>query len=307
MKILVTGGSGFLGQAVVKKLKRHGVTIFARNKKGKGRFVPGDVTDIQSLERAFPADVVIHLAATFDEHDPALFKINVDGTKNAVEMCNKYKVKQLIYMSSAAAIGDSALAEADSERHPNTRYGKSKRAAEDVVMNSGLNYTIIRAPVILGPSSMWLEVAKAAQKRFPIIGKGENRFHIAYVDDVAALIAKTIGNKKAFGHVFHVAASDTPTYKEFYSMLCDALGIEMTERHVPVFAAKTLSLLHETASRARGKKPKSTLTRSNINRIIRDRVVSTEKAKHLLGFTPKYDTRRAIEETVKCFKKAHMI
>lgn len=296
-----------MGQAVVKKLKRHSVTIFARNKKGKGRFVLGDVRDIQALEKAFPADVVIHLAATFDEHDADLFKINVDGTKNIVEMCKKYKAKQLIYMSSTAAIGETKFAEEASERCPETRYERSKRDAEDIVMNSRLDYTIVRAPVILGPSSIWLEVIKAAQKRPPLIGKGENHFHIAYVDDVAALIVKTIGNRKAYRQVFHVAASDAPTYKEFYFMLCAALGIKMTERRVPVFAAKTLSLLHETASKVRGRKPKVALTRSNINRIIRDRVVSTERVKRVLRFVPKYDTRRAVEETVKYFKKAGLI
>jgi len=310
MKILVTGGTGFLGKYLVKKILRNKVTIFSRKsgKKFRGvKFVSGDITSIGNLEKAFPADVVVHLAATLDEYEPDLFKINVGGTKNVVELCKKYNVKQLIHMSSTAAIGETRFATENSQRNPKSRYEKSKRDAEDVVTNSGLNYTIIRAPVIMGPSDVWLGILKLAKKKFPVIGKGNNCFHVAYVDDVAAIIVKSIGNKKAYGQVFHVATNDSPTYKEFYNMLCKSLGIEMTKKHIPVPLAKMASILHETTSKIRGKRPKFILARSNINRLVRDRKVSTKRAKSVLGFTPKYNTKRAIEETVNYFKKSGLI
>lgn len=299
-----------MGQYVVKrleKLQKNDVIVFSRNRKGKGSFVLGNITDIDALEKAFPADIVIHLAASFGDSDPDIYSTNVTGTRNVAELCKKYKTKQLIFMSSTAAIGETKFAEESSERKPKTRYERSKRDAEDVVTNSGLNYTIIRAPVILGPSSMWLDVARAAKKKFPLIGRGDNRFHLAYVEDVAELICKSAGNKKAFGQTFHAATRDAPTYKEFYKMLCDALGTEMTKKSVPVFAVKTFSALHETSSWLKGKNPKPIFSRSSINRLTRDRVVSIKKAKKLLGFTPKHNTKKAIEATIKYFKKANMI
>lgn len=309
MKILVTGGTGFLGQYVVKKLleKKQDVVIFCRNKKGEGNFVLGDIRNKEDLEKAFPADVVIHLAASTDDYEKGIKEINVGGTQNVVDLCKKYDVKQLIHMSSTGAIGEIQIAKEDSDRNPKSKYEKSKKDAEDIIMTSRLNYTIIRAPVIIGPSSNWMSVIKAAQKKFPLIGKGDNRFHLAYVEDVAGIIIRCIGNKKAVGQIFHVATKDVPTYKEFYSMLCDALGTEMTKKSMPVFLVKIISSVHEISRRLQGKKPKPTLARSNIDRITRDRIVSIEKAKDVLDFEPKYDTRQAVQETVEHFKKSGMI
>ncbi|MFA4819399.1 MAG: NAD(P)-dependent oxidoreductase [Candidatus Aenigmatarchaeota archaeon] len=308
MKILVTGGTGFLGQRVVEKLGKHKVIVFSRSlkKSKKAAQVLGDITNSDELEKAFPVDVVIHLAAVLDEHSSDLFKINVEGTRNVIDLCKKYKVKQLIHMSSTAALGETKFAKEDSPRNPKTNYEKSKRDAEDIVINSGLNYTIIRAPVIFGPSKIWLDVIKAAERGFPIIGNGSNHFHVAYVDDVASLIVKAIGNKKTYKQIFHIAASDTPTYREFYSMLCRALGIEMTKKSVAVTTVRIISAIHRVSSKLRGKKPKAIIEKSNIDRIIRDRIVSTKKIQTILRFKPT-TTKRAIGETVNYFKKSGLI
>ncbi|MEK6887443.1 MAG: NAD(P)-dependent oxidoreductase [Candidatus Aenigmatarchaeota archaeon] len=309
MHILVTGGTGFLGKYVVEKLGKHKVIVFSRSMPTgpkKIAYVLGDITNSDELEKAFPADAVIHLAATLDEHDSDLFRVNVDGTRNVTELCKKYKVKHLIHMSSTAALGETKFAKEDSPRNPKTNYEKSKRDAEDVVMNSGLNYTIIRAPVIFGPSKVWLDVIKAAEKGFPIIGSGSNHFHVACVDDVASLIARCLGNKKAYGQIFHIATSDTPTYREFYTMLCKSLGIEMTKKSLPVTAVRIFSAANRISSKLRGKKPKAIMEKSNIDRIIRDRTVSTRKIQTSLRFKPA-TTKRAIRETVNYFKKSGLI
>ena len=309
MKIFVTGGTGFLGQRVVEKLGKHKVTVFSRSMptgSKKVSYVLGDITNPDELEKAFPADVVIHLVATLDEYDSNLFQVNVDGTRNVIELCKKYKVKQLIHMSSTGALGETKFAKEDSQRNPKTNYEKSKRDAEDVIINSGMNYTIVRAPVIFGPSKIWLDVIKAAEKGFPLIGSGSNHFHVAYVDDVASLIAKCIGNKKAYDQIFHVATSDTPMYREFYRMLCKSLGIEMTKKSLPVAAVRIFSTAHRISSRLRGKKPKSIMEKSNIDRIILDRTVSTRKIQTVLRFKP-VTTKKAIGETVNYFKKSGLI
>lgn len=308
MRILVTGGTGFLGKQVVRKLSGENIVVLARHiPRKEKKFILGDVTDREALEKAFPADIVIHLAGSIDSDDPKLYKINVEGTRNVAEFCKKYKTKQLIYMGSAGAIGNTKIAREDSERNPKTKYEKSKSAAEDIITSSGLNYTIIRAPVLFGPSPIWLGVVKAAKNNFPILGKGENHFHVAYVDDVAELVKKCVNNRKAFGQTFHVATKDTPTYREFYEMICSELDIEMTKKTVPVLAAKILSLFHTISSKILRKPVKPILKGENIERITRDRIISTEKAEIVLGFVPKHTTRQAIHETINQFKKAKLI
>ncbi len=82
-------------------------------------------------------------------------------------------------------------------------------------------------------------------------------------------------------------------------MICDAIKVKMTEKQIPLFAAYTMSALHGTACKIKGKKPKLTLMRSSIDRLVRNRMLSIEKAHRILGFEPKYTTKQAIQETVK--------
>ena len=156
----------------------------------------------------------------------------------------------------------------------------------------------------MGNNDIWLKILKAAKKRFPIIGSGENKFHNAYVDDVADLLVLVKDNKKAENEIFHIATKDVPTYEETYRMMAEELGTQMPKIHIPAFAMRLLSSI---ATFLLGSKTPLTLRKDNIGRLITDRTFSIEKAKAILNFVPKYDTRTALKEMIDYFKEKDML
>lgn len=310
MRILVTGGTGFLGKRLVKKLSnKNKVVVFAKNEDNelKCNFILGDMRNKEELRRAFPADIVYHLAANLNESDPRMYDDNVIGTKNVVELCKEYGTKKIIFMGSCGALGDVKIAKEDLPYNPKTRYEKSKAESEKMIIGSGIPYTIIRAPIALGPNEIWLKIIEAAKKGYPIIGSGKNHFHLAYVGDVVDLLYLVKDNNKAENQIFHIATKDVPRYEEVYRIICEELGIEMTKKHISVFLIKFISMLHTISCKIKGKKPKLTLMKSSIDRLIRNRTISIEKVEKILNFEPKYDTRKAMKETIKYFKIRNML
>jgi nucleoside-diphosphate-sugar epimerase len=315
MRILVTGGTGFIGKKLVEKLIESGnknITVFSRHEdeelKNMGiNFVTGNIVNRDDLLNAFPADLVYHLAANLDESDPTMYDTNVSGTKNVVELSKEFGAKGIILLSSCGVIGDTPIVKEDLPYNPKTKYEKSKMKSEKLVIDSGLNYAIIRAPVILGPNEIWLKIIEAAKKKYPIIGSGKNHFHLAYVDDVTDLLVLVKESKNSLNQIFNIATSDVPTYEDVYRMICNEIDAEMTEKHVSVGLIKFVSSMHTFSCKIKRKKPKLVMMKSSINRLIRDRTVSIDKAKDVLGFAPKYDTQTALKETIDYFKQKGMI
>jgi nucleoside-diphosphate-sugar epimerase len=306
-RILVTGGTGFLGKRLVQKLidEGHHVSVFVRRDNedmpAKAVLYRGDIRDKAALGKAFSGiDVVYHLAICLNEADPEMWDINVSGTQNVVEMCRQKKIKHLIYMGSAGALGETRKpSKEDMPYKPRTWYEKSKVESEKIIRDSKVPYTIVRTTIILGPNLVWMKIFEAAKKGYPIIGSGKNYFQLVYVDDVVRMLDIVKGNSKAINQIFHVASKDTPTYEEVYKMICEELKCKMTKKHIPVRAAYMMSSIHRIKRKMQGKPPSLTMMRSSMDRLIRNRIISIEKAKRILGFEPAYTTREAIRLTIK--------
>lgn len=304
MKILVTGGTGFLGKRLVNKLldEGHDVVVYSHESypSRRIRFVTGDIRNKDALRKAVDGvDVVYHLAACLDESDPNLRDINVRGTQNVAELCKEFKIKQLILMSTTSVLGEPKHANETMPYNPETEYEKSKMESELIVKKCGVTYIIIRAPIIIGPNMIWAAIFEAAKRQYPVIGSGKNFFHLVYVDDVVDLLVLVKNNRKATSQIFHIATNDVNTYEQVYKMITDVLDVGMTTKHVPEWLAMAAAGFHEWKSRMRGKKPKLTKMKSSIKRLTRNRIISTKKAREILGFEPKYSTKEALRETIK--------
>jgi len=307
MKILVTGGSGFIGKRLVKKLSDAGenVVVFGReddiDRPDNVPLMTGNITDKIALRHAFSGvDIVYHLAASVDEEDTDMERVNVKGTENVVELCKERKVKHLVYMSSSGVLGETKVpAKENLPYNPQTRYEKTKAEAEKIIKHSGVTYTIVRAPIIIGPNAVWAKIFEAAKRGYPIIGTGKNKLHLAYVDDVVNLLFLVRNHTKAKDQVFHVAAKDVMTYEDVYRTICQELKVSMTQKKVPIKAALAMSHIHNVKSIIKGEPTPLHLRKSSIERLVRNRVLSIQKAKDTLGFQPHYTTPSAIHETVK--------
>jgi len=184
LTVAVTGGTGFVGQAVIEQACRQGLPLKALARREQApcqgvEWFPGDLADRAALARLVEgADAVLHIAGVVNTPDPMGFHLgNVTGTEALVEAAKAAGVKRFVFVSSLAA------------REPGlSKYGQSKRHAEEVVQASGLDWTIVRPPAIYGPRDREiLELFKAAKWRVvPMPPAG--RASIVHVHDLARLL-----------------------------------------------------------------------------------------------------------------------
>ena len=184
MKILVTGGAGFIGKYLVEKfLKEHEVRIYDNLSSseqnitsliGQGAdFVKGDILDYKTLEKSSKGyDVIIHLAAKSDvvksvSNPKETLDVNVNGTTNVLKACVENKIPKIIFASSSAVYGDCKdfpITE-DTITNPISPYGSSKLEAEkkikDIAKKNGINYIILRM--------------------FNVYGKGQNELYAGVI------------------------------------------------------------------------------------------------------------------------------
>ncbi|MEO5582414.1 MAG: SDR family NAD(P)-dependent oxidoreductase, partial [Saprospiraceae bacterium] len=192
-QVLVTGGTGFIGYYIVKRLAEAGyrVTVLARSENPYGqsisplvdqiKFIKGDLTDLDSLEAACNGQAIIVHAAALISFDPSkrkkIFRINTDGTTHLVNTALKSTVKKLVYISSIAAISSRPDERDHDESIPwdlksnHSNYALSKHAAEMEVWRGsaeGLDVGILNPSVVLGK---WKE-NHHSMKLFNMLEKG---------------------------------------------------------------------------------------------------------------------------------------
>ncbi len=315
MNVLITGGTGFIGKNLSSFLLKKGVNpvVLARHKNDPDSHVPDfiqcDILDPAELNTALKdKDIVYHLAAAVDERFSYdnLYRVNVIGTKNVLEACLKNNIKHLIFTSTIGVIGPIGPnpAKEDSPYNPQTPYEKTKTLAEQMALDYhkrfNLPVTILRPTMVYGPDERWLKVFKQAKKGMPVIGKGENVWHLVYIKDVVEALFLVMNKENTFGRVYNIADNSPRTYKETYDTFRSCLGLSPVKSHIPICAANTLALFNELYAKISGKNP--IITRPHIKRLIRQRIIDTSKAKQDFGFMPYYSIREGFKETLGSFK-----
>lgn len=256
--ILVTGGTGLLGAHVLHRLLENDRQVRALYRSEKSlstvrdilchytddpdslmqriEWVKGDIIDIPSLQEAMVGvSEVYHVAATvsFDPRDrDFMFKVNVEGTANVVNLCLEREGVRLCHVSSVAALGreegqvviDEETPWKDSER--NSNYGKSKRKAEMEVwrgMAEGLDAVIVNPCIILGPGD-WNQSSAALFTKvwngLPYYTEGENA--MVDVRDVAAVMVLLM-DRGIFGQRF-IVTEGNHRLVDVVNLIADALG-----------------------------------------------------------------------------------
>jgi UDP-glucose 4-epimerase len=196
LTIAVTGGTGFVGQAVIEHACQQGLKLRALARREQAacegvEWVLGDLADRAALAQLVAgAEAVLHIAGVVNTPDPMGFHLgNVTGTEALVEAAEAAGVARFAFVSSLAA------------REPKlSKYGQSKRDAEEIVQASGLDWTIVRPPAIYGPRDREiLDMFKAA--RWGVVPMPPpGRTSIVHVDDLARLlIALVASSSEAVG------------------------------------------------------------------------------------------------------------
>ena len=207
MKVVVTGGTGFVGSHLVDALlaQDHDVVCLVRSPAKAARVFPnraprlvrGDLTDDETVVKAVDgADVVYHVAGLIAaKNRNELFATNVEATRRLITHVERRapRLRRFIYVSSLAAAGPSKRAQPIDEGHtaaPVSAYGESKLGGEQTVRSSGLPWTVIRPPAVYGPRDReFVRLIKLARAPvFPLMGSPDQEFSFIYASDLAAAL-----------------------------------------------------------------------------------------------------------------------
>jgi UDP-glucose 4-epimerase len=269
-KVLVIGGSGFIGSFVVAELLKHPVkevVIYDNFTRGKYDNISdslederctifpygGDVKDLDILDKAFEGvDYVFHLAAMWLLHckdfPRTAFEVNTAGTFNVLEACVKHKVKKLIYSSSASVYGD-AVEVPMTEDHPfnNTNfYGATKIAGEAMCTafndRYGLEVIGLRYMNVYGPGQdqhavytgvVPIMLNKIEANEAPLInGDGSQAYDFIYVEDVAKANIDALNSDTKFGF-YNVGTEVQTSIKELCDTILDLKKSELKVQYKP--------------------------------------------------------------------------
>ena len=238
MKVLVTGGTGFVGPKIVNALvdAGHWVRVLER-KPGTWKraglrcqdAAQGDVTDADSLQRAASGcDAVVHMVAIITGSPRDFERVMEQGTRNVIAAAREAGVKRFVLMS---ALGTNE------ETKDLVPYYHAKWTMEQDVKASGLEHVIFRPSFVFGKDGGSLQqfrrIARIAPVT-PVVGKGTQRIQPIWVDDVAAYFAAGLEKPEAANRTFEVGGPDIVTWNELWSRLKDAMGARRPTMHIPV-------------------------------------------------------------------------
>lgn len=322
MKVLVTGANGFLGSWLTRALvnEGHEVSILVRPTSNlselKGldfKVRHGDVTDIFSLSEACVGmDAVFHLAGViaYKKNQRTLMeKVNVEGTRNVVEVCKQQKIKRLVYLSSVTAIGASfspneVLNEESEYRIHNLNLGyfETKKAAEDIVVEACKNNEI--DAVILCPSTIYgagdakkgsrgVQV-KVAQQKFKFYTSGG--VSVVAVEDVIDGILKAWKNGKKGER--YILSGENLTIQQLFTMIANEAGVTPPKVKIPNFILHIIGTIGDLFE-AMGLS--SSISSENAYTSTMYHWFDSSKAKKELGFNPR-PAKEAIHSSVQWMK-----
>jgi NADH dehydrogenase len=252
MKILVTGGTGFVGPKVVHALRaqERDVRALVRDRRRAAtleawgcELALGDVTDPDSLRAAVDgADVVVHLVAIITGSPGAFRRVMEEGTRSLVEAARAGGAKRFVLMS---ALGVA----------PETRdlvpYYHAKWEMERDVAASGIEHVIFRPSFVFGRDGGVLPTF-VRQVRWspvvPVVGTGTTRLQPIWIDDVAAYFAAAVDPAAPSG-TFELGGPDAVTWDELYERIRRALGVRRAIVHVPFGLVRPAAAIAERLPR----------------------------------------------------------
>ncbi|MCL4820416.1 MAG: NAD-dependent epimerase/dehydratase family protein [Vicinamibacteria bacterium] len=324
MRVLVTGGGGFLGQAIVERLigLGHEVTSAARGDypelRARGvRTVRLDLGDAAAVAAAVAGmDAVVHTAAKAGVWGPRAEyeRANVDGTRHVVEACLAAGVARLVHTSSPSVVFDGHDHENAGNDLPyparhEAIYPETKARAERLVLGANgpaLATVSLRPHLIWGPRDPHLLPRlfdRARRGLLRIVGSGHNRVSITYVDNaaeahVAALLALGPGMPWA-GRAYFVNDAEPVVLWQWLNGLLTRLGLPPAKSRVPLGVARTAGAMLETAWRTLGLPGEPPMTRFVAAQLAASHWYDLGPARAAFGYAPPVDAEEALRRTVE--------
>ena len=305
MRILVTGGTGFLGVPVCRTLIGGGDEVLAALRPGSdpSRLPPGvlpapfDPASPGTLEGALRGcDGVVHLAARThrgDAADPAALPLyretNVALTEALLRCAVRAGVRRFLFLSSIKAVGEGAGSPYDesSPCAPEDAYGISKREAEEAVgAAEDLETVVLRIPLAYGPGvkGNFRRLLETVARGTPLpLGSIRNARSLVSSQNLAEAVRTCLLHPAAAGKTFHVADREAPSTPELVRALAEALGVPPRLLPVPPALLLLAGIL--------------TGRRESVRKLTSSLVVRTDRIREVLGWTPPRTLREGLADT----------
>ena len=281
--ILVTGGTGFVGSHLIRRLRKDDIAVRAvardPNKAAWLRdlgvdVVKGDISDKASLEKAAEGmEGVVHLVGIIQETGRSTFRaVHVEGTRNMLEASRKAGVRHFFYQS---ALGTRPGAR--------SAYHKTKWEAEELVRASGIPFTILRPSLIYGPGdefTLRLSEMIRLSPVLPVIGSGKSRVQPIFIDDVTVCIVQAMTSDCCLNEMYEVGGPVQMTYEEVTADIAAAMGVRRPTLHMPLLFMKTMARIFETVL------PRPPVTTDQLIMLQEDNVCSMRVIRDAFGIEP---------------------
>jgi nucleoside-diphosphate-sugar epimerase len=251
MKVLVTGGTGFIGSNLLTALVKsgHDISCLVRSNKlneSKIKIIKGDLTE-PTLSISDTFDVVYHLAAAWvGEKDKKVQKnVNYNGTINLFNAV-KDRTKTIVYVSGLGVFGDTKgkIIDENSKPNPNTDYAKIRLEAQNFLeckcKENGINFTVAYLGDVYGNGGWFTNVVLERLRKgaFRIPGSGKYYRSFIHVDDVSTALVSII-EKNAVNQSFIVTDSNPTTFLEFINYVSKKVGVKEPGT-IPTILAKAV-------------------------------------------------------------------
>lgn len=321
--IAVTGATGFLGGALVRRLSSEGVSSIAIGRdaqRGEAlaalphvTFVRAELSDSRDAARALHgAHAVVHSAALSAPWGRAsdFERANVRATENVIEASERHCVSRFVYVSSPAVYFDFNAREGIRERDPLPAtqvndYARTKLIGERLTHaahDRGLASVILRPRAIYGPgdTSILPRVVMALQRGyFPLIDGGRARIDLTYIDDATEALMCALQHDEALGRTFNVTSGDPQPLREIIDALADGIGVGRATREVSFERAMRLAGALEFLHRVSGTRREPRITKYTLGLLARTMTLDLSQARERLGYVPKITMREGLARWLK--------